>query len=318
MKAIVVGCGAIADRWVRVLTADSRVEVVALVDPQLDRAEQLAARRCPHASPATSLDQACAAHPADLVVNLTPPEFHAAVSREALTAGQHVLTEKPLALGLRDAVELAELAYTNRLTLAVMHNRAHDPRFRTFAGTVTSAVRGPLAVAADVVVDLRHAGFRRDLRLPVTTDLAVHAFDQAQALIVAEPAVVTASEVALPFLGDHCSLAAITVTFVDGSVLSYRGGYAGPGLTTTAVGTWRVDAPDFAAQWEPADEPSTSTPAYQRCITDMLDTVEAAQAGAVPPWPTLALRSVAVLEAAVAAAQTGQPTAVAGLPKERP
>lgn len=318
MRAIVVGCGAIADRWVRVLTADPRVEVVALVDPQLDRAEQLAARRCPQAAPATRLDQARAAHPADLVVNLTPPELHAAVSREALTAGLHVLTEKPLALGLRDAVELADLAYTNRLTLAVMHNRAHDPRFRTFADTVTSAVRGPFAVAADVGVNLRHAGFRRDLRLPVTTDLAVHAFDQAQALIAAEPTEVTASEVALPFLGDHCSLAAITVTFVDGSVLSYRGGYVGRGLTTTAVGLWRVEGPDFAARWEPADEPATSAPAYQQCITDMLVTVEAAQSDAVPPCPRLALRSVAMLEAAVDAAQTGQPTAVAALPKEQP
>jgi predicted dehydrogenase len=322
VKTIIVGCGAIADRWVRVLTADPRVEVVAVVDPQLDRAKRLAARRCPQAAPAASLHQAYATHPADLVVNLTPPERHAAVSREALATGRHVITEKPLALRLRDAVELTELAHTNRLTLAVMHNRAHDPGFRTFASKIASAARGPLAVTADVVVDLRDPGFRRDQRLPVTTDLAVHAFDQVQALIAAAPAQVTAAEVALPFLGGHCGLAAITVTFVDGSVLSYRGGYAGRGLTTTAVGAWRVDGLDVAAQWEPVTTPSnepsgSAPPPYQRCITDMLDTVRAVQAGAIPPWPTVALRSVAILDAALTAATTGRPTAVAAIPKER-
>lgn len=328
MKAIVVGCGAIADRWVRVLTADPSVDVVALVDPQLDRAHRLAVRRCPQAALATSLRQASIGHQADLVVNLTPPELHAAVSREALTAGRHVIAEKPLALRLSDAVELAQLASTNRLTLAVMHNRAHDPGFRTFASKVASAGHSPLVVTADVVVDLHHAGFRGNLRLPVTTDLAVHAFDQVQALIAADPAQVTATEVALPFLGGHCGLAAITVTFVDGSVLSYRGGYAAHGLITGPVGAWRVGGADVAAQWEPATEPSGESsdstppvgqpPQYQRCITDMLNTVRAVQEGAVPPSPTLALRSVAMLDAALTAAETGVPIAVAATPEERP
>jgi hypothetical protein len=50
----------------------------------------------------------------------------------------------------------------------------------------------------------------------------------------------------------------------------------------------------------------------------MLGTVQAVQAGAVPPSPTLALRSVAMLDAALTSAETGRPTAVAAIPKERP
>jgi predicted dehydrogenase len=319
VKAVIVGCGAIADRWARVLTVDPRVQVVAVVDSDLDRAERLAARRCPAAVPATSLRQAHTAVQADLVANLTPPQMHADVSRQALAAGLHVLTEKPLALQVSEAVELAELARVNRRLLAVMHNRARDPQFLAFAGKVAAAGRGPLVVTADVVVDLHEAGFRRDEPLPVTTDLAVHAFDQVQAIIGADPAQVTTTEAALPFLGAHCGLAAITVTFVDGSVLCYRGGYAGRGLATKAVGTWRVDGPDLAARWEPPAEPSAARPpAYQRCITDMLDAVQGVTAGAVPPWPTLGLRSVAMLQAALAAARTGRPMDVPPTPREQP
>ncbi len=319
MKAVIVGCGAIADRWARVLTADPRLDVVAVVDPDLDRAERLAARHCPAAVPATSLRQACTAVEAELVANLTPPQLHAAVSREALAAGLHVLTEKPLALQVSEAAELAELARANRRALAVIHNRAQDPRFLAFASQVTAAQRGPLAVTAEVVVDLHDPGFRRDQLLPVTTDLAVHAFDQVQALISADPAQVTATEVALPFLGAHCGLAAITVTFVDGSVLCYRGGYAGRGLATTAVGAWRVDGPDLAARWEPPGQPcGVKPPAYQRCITAMVDTVQAVTAGAMPPWPALGLRSVAMLQAALTAATTGHPTDVPPIAQEQP
>ncbi|GAA4471815.1 Gfo/Idh/MocA family protein [Phytohabitans houttuyneae] len=319
MKVVIVGCGAIADRWARVLTADPRVEVAAVVDPDLDRAEQLAARRCPAAVPATSLRQACTAVEAKLVANLTPPQTHAAVSREALAADLHVLTEKPLALRVAEAAELAELARANRRALVVMHNRARDPEFLAFTRQVTAARRGPLAVTADVAVDLPNPGFRRDQPLPVTTDLAVHAFDQVQALVSAAPAQVTATEVPLPFLGAHCGLAAITVAFADGSVLCYRGGYTGRGLATTAVGTWRVDGPDLAARWEPPEQPSSvRTPAYQQCITAMVDTVQAVTAGAAPPWPTLALRSVAMLQATLTAATTGRPADVPPIPRAQP
>jgi predicted dehydrogenase len=321
VRTVIVGCGAIADRWCRVLTADHRVSVVAFVDTDLDRAARLAARRCSGVAVAVaaSLDQARAATDVDLVVNLSPPDSHAAVSRAALCGGLHVLTEKPLALRLADAIQLAELAQAQRRTLAVMHNRGRDPQFLSFADQVTTAGRGPLAVTTDVLVDLHEPGFRADQRLPVTTDLAVHAFDQIQALITADPIQVEAIERPLAFLGDHCGLATITVTFADDSVLCYRGGYTRRGLATSALGVWRVDGPDLAARWQPPDEPShTRPPTYRLCIADMLNTVQAVQAGALPPWPALAVRSVSMLEAAVAAAADRRPIAVSHATGGRP
>jgi len=319
VNTVIVGCGAIADRWARVLLADPRVRIVGLVDPQLDRAEQLAERRCPKAVPATTMQQVLAAAAVDVVVNLTPPEAHAAVSREALLSGMHVLTEKPLAMRLADAVELAELARANRCALAVMHNRGRDPQFLAFADRVTAAGPGPYVVTADVVVDLNDPGFRSQQRLPVTTDLAVHALDQIQALICATPVEVSGTEVPLPFLGKHCGLATITVTFADASVLCYRGGYAGRGLATNAVGIWRVDGLDYAARWEsPTSQPENQPPPYQQCIASMIDSVESARAGGVAPWPTLALRSTAMLEAVLISASGSRPAAVAPIPMDQP
>jgi predicted dehydrogenase len=324
VNTLVVGCGAIADRWVRVLAADPRVTIVALADPDTDRAWRLRARHGLSATVTATLDGALALAAVDVVVNLTPPGAHHAVSRAALTAGLHVLCEKPLALRLGDAVDLARLAASAGLVLAVMRNRGTDPDFLAFANTV--AGRGPLAVTADVLVDLRDPGFRTGQVLPATSDLAVHAFDQIQALIAAPPRQVTCTELPLPFLGAHCALTTITVTFADASVFAYRGGYAGPGLRTPANGRWRVDGAGLAAQWDgaaapgarpPGGGPPTAPPAppYQACITAMID---ALHAGPVPAWPAASLRSIAMLDAALTSAATGHPVAVPPIPGGQP
>jgi len=54
----------------------------------------------------------------DIVVNLTPPLAHEAVSRLALQAGKHVYSEKPLAHDLTQARSLMKLAAERGLVLA--------------------------------------------------------------------------------------------------------------------------------------------------------------------------------------------------------
>jgi len=54
----------------------------------------------------------------DIILNLTNPENHFVVSRAALEAGKHVYSEKPLAVTLRDAEELVDLAEAKGLILS--------------------------------------------------------------------------------------------------------------------------------------------------------------------------------------------------------
>lgn len=84
------------------------LNVVACADVDRERAERKAAhhrvaRAC---SPEELLDD----REVDLVVNLTPPQAHAAASLAAIRAGKHVWSEKPLAIDLEDARELVDAA----------------------------------------------------------------------------------------------------------------------------------------------------------------------------------------------------------------
>src|SRR5205823_6986545 len=77
------------------LIADKAV-VVAISDPLLDRARDVAARfNIPQVY--ASLDDMLEKSEVELIVNLTPIPLHGSTSLKALRAGKHVVTEKPIA-----------------------------------------------------------------------------------------------------------------------------------------------------------------------------------------------------------------------------
>jgi predicted dehydrogenase len=67
----------------------------------------------------------------DLVIITTPNHLHAEQTRLALTAGCHVLVEKPFTLSSSDAKALVSLAEQQKRKLCVFHNRRFDGDFLT-------------------------------------------------------------------------------------------------------------------------------------------------------------------------------------------
>lgn len=65
----------------------------------------------------------------ELVVVATPTATHAALARQALKAGRHVVVEKPFTLHPGEARDLVELARSNGRILSVFHNQRRDSDF---------------------------------------------------------------------------------------------------------------------------------------------------------------------------------------------
>ncbi|MFJ8630985.1 Gfo/Idh/MocA family protein [Streptomyces sp. NPDC093568] len=322
MKVAVFGCGLIASRWVRTLADDPRITIGALADPDTEAAERLARRYQLTVPRLTGWQQALEIAGLDAVVNLTPPARHACVSAAALDAGLHVLTEKPLAISLREATELVHQARAVGRHLLVMQNRAMDPRFLAFRDVVRASP-GPWAVTADTLVTLHRPGFRTRMRRPVLTDLAVHAFDQIRQLIPAAALDIQAAEVPLPHQGAHCALATLLLRFTDGSVFSYRGGYTSGGLHTPASGRWGAVGKDLASTWDGEDqlthgaigepsanlEPLPEAPAgYQLVIEAMVDVLHGGSSLELAAEQNLG--SIALLDAALRSAALARPCPV--------
>lgn len=116
MRIGIVGCGNIASRYAGRIGAVDGLELVGATDVDPGAAERLVAQFGGRAY--ANLDELLADDAVELVVNLTAPQAHADVSRQALAAGKHVHSEKPLALRHDEARELVELATRSGVRLS--------------------------------------------------------------------------------------------------------------------------------------------------------------------------------------------------------
>jgi predicted dehydrogenase len=78
----------------------------------------------------------------DLVVIASPTATHAQWARAALLAGKHVVVDKPFALSLAEARDLADLARETGRHLVVFHNRRWDSCFLTVRQAIEDGTIG--------------------------------------------------------------------------------------------------------------------------------------------------------------------------------
>ena len=122
LKAAILGTGTIATSpsgyLVGLMEMKEDVDVVAVADPVVERARQVAARfGVPEVY--ESLDDMLERSDVDLVINLTPIPYHGSTSMKILEAGKHIVVEKPIATTLDDADALIELATAKGVTYVV-------------------------------------------------------------------------------------------------------------------------------------------------------------------------------------------------------
>jgi predicted dehydrogenase len=116
LRLCLVGCGGVSRAYVEALRRTGGQRLVAAVDPVAARAEATAA---PHGARAAT-DLAAVLDdgpPFDAALVLTPPDTHEALSTMLLSAGVHVLCEKPLALSTASAQRMLASARGHRRLL---------------------------------------------------------------------------------------------------------------------------------------------------------------------------------------------------------
>src|SRR5207253_6234366 len=102
-----------------------RIELVAVADVELARAESLCARR--GGTPFRSLTEALAAVDVDLVVVCTPTGRHGEVAIEALAAGKDVIIEKPAEITVARTDEIIEAQAKAGTLVSVISQHRFDP-----------------------------------------------------------------------------------------------------------------------------------------------------------------------------------------------
>jgi len=80
----------------------------------------------------------------DAVLVANPTAFHFDAAMAALSAGKHVMVEKPITLDLPQALKLIECAQQRGLVLSVFHNRRWDRDYLTVQAAIQSGVFGKI------------------------------------------------------------------------------------------------------------------------------------------------------------------------------
>ncbi|MFK7943590.1 MAG: Gfo/Idh/MocA family protein [Paracoccaceae bacterium] len=142
MRIAFLGCGYVANMYRATLAAHPELELAGVYDQERSRAETMAGLT---GAPAYSdLASLLDDDTVPLVLNLTNPAAHFETSRALLEAGKHVYTEKPVALGLGEAMLLAELANSRGLLLSSAPCTLLGPAAQTLLQAVQSDCAGPV------------------------------------------------------------------------------------------------------------------------------------------------------------------------------
>lgn len=116
LNVAIVGCGVIAGPYSKDILTHPELKLVGFYDLDPARAEKHVAEYGGRVF--GSYEEVLAAPDVGVVVNLTIHHAHYAVVKQALEAGKHVYSEKPLAMSYREAAALVQLAQERGLRLA--------------------------------------------------------------------------------------------------------------------------------------------------------------------------------------------------------
>jgi predicted dehydrogenase len=146
IKVAIIGCGSVSGVYLPHLTKSPYVEVVSACDIKPERAAKRAKEfNIPNQYP--HIDKMLAGAAFDLMINLTNMQEHEHLNREALMAGKHVWSEKPMANTYKAGRALLDLANSKGLRIWGAPAVVNSPQFAFMAQAINSGKLGNVAAA---------------------------------------------------------------------------------------------------------------------------------------------------------------------------
>ena len=204
LRVAVIGVGYLGRHHARILSTLPGAELVAVVDTNQARAEEIAAA---HATrPFT--DYRAVIGQVDAVSIAVPTELHRDIAVPFLSAGIPVLVEKPMARSLAEAEAMIAAARDAGAALAVGHTERFNP--------AVEAARPLLADPRFIEVHRLGTFPERSLDIDVVFDLMIHDLDVVLSLVHCE--VESIEAVGVPVLTGRVDIANARLRFANGCI----------------------------------------------------------------------------------------------------
>ena len=235
LRTAVVGYGYWGPNLVRNVIECAELELSGLCERDPARAEAFA-RRVPGVPVFGELDAVLADPTIDAVVVATPPRSHYAIVKAALSAGKHVLVEKPLATKADDARDLIDTARQHGVVLMPGHTFIYSPSVNKVRDLIDAGELGELYFVTSSRMNL--GKYQPD---GVICDLAPH---DISILLhwMREPIVQVSATARSVFHADVPETAFITLKFAGGTAANLQVSWLAPRKVRqmVAVGSRRM------------------------------------------------------------------------------
>ena len=153
MAVGIIGAGNISDTYLENLNSFPDIEVLIVGDLLPERARAQAEK---HGVPAFGTAEDVLAHPdVELIVNLTLPASHVAVSSAALAAGKHVWSEKPIGIDRESASALLAHADAAGLRVGIAPDTVLGPGIQSAKRAID---RGDIGTPLFAQTGMQYAG----------------------------------------------------------------------------------------------------------------------------------------------------------------
>jgi len=147
LRVGLIGCGSVSNRYLPQLKSSSLIEVVSLCDIKYDRALAQNKQYSVNAATYPNIDAMLAGVPFDMMVTTTDMQVHGKLNRQALMAGKHVWSEKPMANTYAEGKALLDLARSKKLRLWGAPAVVDSPQFAFMSKTIQEGKLGRIASA---------------------------------------------------------------------------------------------------------------------------------------------------------------------------
>lgn len=136
----IIGCGNISGAYLKAMASDFPIlDIRGLADLN---SELAAARASEFGLTARPIDALLADPDIQIILNLTIPKAHVAVALQALEAGKHTYSEKPLGINFAEGKMLAEAARAKNLRIGAAPDTFFGGGHQTARGLVDQGVIG--------------------------------------------------------------------------------------------------------------------------------------------------------------------------------
>jgi predicted dehydrogenase len=235
LRVGVAGAGHFGRYHALKVAASARAQLSGIYDPDLERAKTIGWEA---GAQEMGFPELLAV--SDAVIIAAPAEAHFELASAALTAGKHVLVEKPIAATLAQADELGRLARQGGLVLQVGHLERFSGAYQALAGRIGQ----PLYIEATRIAPFKPRG----TDVSVILDLMIHDLDLVLALVDSELESVDA--VGAPVASPFEDIANARLRFLNGAVATITASRISP-RTERRMRIFAQDrymAADFAAR----------------------------------------------------------------------